>query len=132
MYGHVTAYLDAEAQRLRADREKSLAQTWRIVAAISGLLALAFLAMLTMAETRLASLREFSQQAADDANRYRQRAADAANDFERCKSANGGLVESLLDFDRTIKDQKLLIDDALDLAKRCDVLPAQWVVTDAR
>lgn len=53
--------------------------------------------------------------------------ADAAKkSFAICKSANAGLVESLQDFDRLVKDQQALIVESVELAKRCEVSPVTW------
>jgi hypothetical protein len=32
----------------------------------------------------------------------------------------------LKEFDRTVKDQQLVIDDAVALAKRCEASPVTW------
>lgn len=67
-----------------------------------------------------------SQQAADidDARVLAER------NFKVCLSANTGLVEVLHQFDQTVKDQQVLIDDAVDLARRCDARPATWVARE--
>jgi molybdenum cofactor biosynthesis enzyme MoaA len=64
-----------------------------------------------------------SQQAADvdDARLAAER------NFKVCLAANAGLVEVLQEFDRTVKDQKLLINDAVEMAKRCEAKPTTWV-----
>ncbi len=56
--------------------------------------------------------------------------ADAAKkSFAICKSANAGLVESLQDFDRLVKDQQALIAESVELAKRCEASPVTWAAT---
>lgn len=66
-----------------------------------------------------------SQQAADidDAR------IAAERKFQGCLSANAGLVESLQDFDRLVKDQQALIVESVELAKRCEASPVTWVAT---
>jgi hypothetical protein len=59
-----------------------------------------------------------------------EEAAEAAKaSFETCRSANAGLVESLRDFDRLVKDQQALIVESVELARRCDVSPITWAET---
>lgn len=63
-----------------------------------------------------------SQQAADidDAR------IAAERKFKGCLSANAGLVDSLKDFDRLVKDQQALIVESVALAKRCESSPVNW------
>lgn len=67
-----------------------------------------------------------SQQAADidDAR------IAAERKFKGCLAANAGLVESLQDFDRLVKDQQALIVESLALAKRCEASPVTWAGTE--
>jgi hypothetical protein len=65
-----------------------------------------------------------------------QRAVDAEEaaeaekrSFAVCKSANAGLVDALQEFDQLVKDQKALIVESIELAKRCDVSPITWAET---
>lgn len=66
-----------------------------------------------------------SQQAADidDAR------IAAERKFKGCLAANAGLVESLQEFDRLVKDQQALIVESVELAKRCEVSPVTWAET---
>lgn len=64
-----------------------------------------------------------SQKLRDIANtRVQVRAEIAAEQrkFATCLSANAGLVDSLRQFDTVIKQQKRVIRDAIDIAKRCE------------
>lgn len=56
-------------------------------------------------------------------------AETAKKSFAICKSANAGLVESLQDFDRLVKDQQALIAESVEMAKRCEVSPVTWAET---
>ena len=60
--------------------------------------------------------------------RYLARIHFANRRFKNCLAANEGLVEVLREFDQTVKDQQALIDDAVAVAKRCDMQPSSWVV----
>lgn len=68
-----------------------------------------------------------SQQAAniDDARIATERK------FKVCIAANAGLVDALGQFDRTLKEQRTLIRDAVDFARRCDAKQAMWVHANA-
>lgn len=58
-------------------------------------------------------------------------AGNAQARFESCRAANHEHVELLLKQDRVIKDQQLLIDDAIATARACDGgMPTRWA--DAR
>lgn len=69
-----------------------------------------------------------SQQAAniDDAR------IAAERKFKVCLGANVQLVDALGQFDRTLKEQRGLISDAVDFARRCDAKQAMWVHANAR
>lgn len=55
-------------------------------------------------------------------------AGDAAEKkFRVCLAANAGLVESLHEFDRLVKDQQQVIRDSIEAAKRCEASPVRLV-----
>jgi hypothetical protein len=51
----------------------------------------------------------------------------AEEKFRVCLVANAGLVETLHEFDRLVKDQQQVIRDSIEAAQRCDASPAPAV-----
>lgn len=165
MYGHVPQYLDAERQRLRAERAEKSSATWRMTSFI--LLALLIAQTLLVVDTAIAmrDARQAAEQRLESVSVWHVAATNqtsnlldckedegrwinaarlvadrrdaeidkrwAAEDkFRSCLSANGGLVESLRDFDQVtrqqrdvIVEQQQLLRAAIDAAKRCDAGP---------
>ncbi len=126
MYGASAQYLEAEKLRLRANAAETIARRWRAAAWTLGLLAIVLIVLLSMAVTVVMKADDIVKRSTEEAEQYRALAEHATANFERCKVANAGLVESLQDFDVTIKAQKQLIGEAIDLAKRCDSRGAIW------
>lgn len=134
MYGHVPQYLDAERLRLRAERAERLARQWRNAACL--LLAMVVLATCVLFDSaaRLHQSRQVAAQnqreiyAALDQAVYELTAKDAAEEkFRVCLSANAGLVDALHEFDALVKEQQSVIRESIDIARRCDAQPVNWV-----
>lgn len=131
--------IDHEKLRLRAERGEGQARRWRATAYVLLVLLVAqtWLAVdtaisLTQARQSFAEFEDelylYSEQARNEAN-----ARDVAEQkFRTCLSANAGLVDALREFDLVVKGQQQVIRETLELAKRCDAQPAQWVTADAR
>lgn len=199
MYGHIPQYLDAEKQRLRAERAEEqvrrwrvtawmllvllVAQTWLVVDTAMGLTQVRHVAEQRLAKSKeIASARldrvvkregdartalrqcqdviyDFSEMARAESTAREtaewslqqcreqwsavdmptvlcsQQAADiddarlaAEQKFRVCLSANAGLVDALHEFDALVKEQQLVIQESLDLARRCDARPATWAL----
>lgn len=137
MYGHVPQYLDAQRLRNELARTEMRCSFWRNAAWTFGPLAVALLWACFHLSDQLSIRSEQYRQAVhgehEKMNEYRELAgrqqASEAN-FKRCLSANGGLVESLHDFDQVtrqqrdvIVEQQQLLRAAIGAAKRCDAGP---------
>ena len=139
MYGHVPHLLGLELERLRNEvgRAEVRCSFWRTAALIFGVFSTALLFICIPVSKELSIRSEQYRQAVhgehEMINEYRELAglqqASEAN-FKRCLSANGGLVESLRDFDQVtrqhrevIAEQRQLLRAAIGAAKRCDVGP---------
>lgn len=136
MYGHVPEYLDAQALRLRAERAETLANSWRLVGWTFGLALILLVAVVAWQEIHLIGSGQIQTELGDELSLYSKQAFDestardaAERKFKVCLSANAGLVDALREFDKTVKDQQLLINDAVELAKRCESSPVIWAAT---
>lgn len=121
MYGHIPQYLDAEKQRLRAERGEQNARRWRLVAYV-------VLALFALQTVRLTVMVVDARPVAERLTNERAARAAAEEKFRVCLAANHGLVDALREFDSVVKEQQLVIQESLDLARRCDARPATWAL----
>lgn len=119
MYGHIPQYLDAEKQRLRAERGEQNARRWRLVAYV-------VLALFALQTVRLTLMVVDARPVAERLTNERAARAAAEEKFRVCLAANADLVTALGEFDAVIKEQQLVIRDSLALARRCDARPTTW------
>lgn len=108
----------------------SEAHRWRVKAMFLLALLVAQTWLVVDTALELGEQRQINAELSDPGQerRYIARVHFADRRFKNCLAANEGLVEVLREFDRTVKDQQALIDDAVAVAKRCDVQPSSWVV----
>lgn len=127
MYGHAPQYLDVERQRLRAERGERLSRQWRTAARL-------LLAMVVLGTCGLFYSATRQQQSRQQMHAALQLTADeltareaAEKKFRVCLSANAGLVDALHEFDALVKEQQSVIRESIDIARRCDAQPVNWV-----
>lgn len=110
----MSEYMNIEALRLRAERCERQATAWRRTALFLLALLIAQTWLVVDTTAALTQTREFAQQADTRAIENGAAAAKAEGMFRACKSANEGLFEG-------IKEQQVLLNEAIELAKRCRV-----------
>ena len=106
--------IDHERLRLRAERAETQATAWRATALILLVLLVAQTWLVVDTAMQLTQTRQFAQAAETRAVQSSTAAAKAEGAFRTCKSANASLFEG-------IKEQQLLLNEAIAMAKRCRV-----------
>jgi hypothetical protein len=106
--------MNIEALRLRAERGEQQATAWRRTALFLLALLIAQTWLVVDTAMSLMQARQFAAQAEANAIEHGAAAAKAEGMFRTCRSANEGLFEG-------IKEQQVLLDEAIELAKRCRV-----------
>lgn len=113
--------IDHEKLRLRAERGEDQARRWRVTAYVLLVLLVAQTWLVIDTALSLANAREHTAMADADAYRHSSLAAEiddrrlsAERKFKTCVAANAGLVDG-------IKEQQALLNEAIEMAKRCRV-----------